>query len=385
VIGIVAVIMTVVSIVSVGLPIGLWNGITPIIYNRIYETHATDNLCYSSNNVNQYQTPFNFSVAFYEMNRQNHAIEDRECSSVFSSNGVNTFNVSQYHLNETFGSQVWSVNFLARNSKGGVLDAWLLSRDNFTSLPTAIVVHDMRGCKRQHQALLPASMLFHSGFNVMLLDLRNHGESYFESSNPYVRFGDDEFRDILGAVDYLNNVYGGNESVEKRLVLFGVGMGASAALIAYEREPLFKALYVDSPICNTFDTIVHGLKASLGPLARSMSKGGCIQHGNAKGCAPFHNDPLKSAKKLVGRPVFFEHNVHDSVVPISNSRDCLLGAQEANGIPFDPNANESNQTIVEYHFTSNSRLKKCRNHATVMLTETEDYKKRMVDFFSKYV
>src|SRR4029450_13001357 len=45
--------------------------------------------------------------------------------------------------------------------------------------PTVIVVHGLTACNREHAVLLPAGMLHRHGFSVLLIDLRDHGDSTF--------------------------------------------------------------------------------------------------------------------------------------------------------------------------------------------------------------
>ena len=72
--------------------------------------------------------------------------------------------------------------------------------------PTVIVVHGFTACRHDHAVLLPAGMLYMHGFSVLLVDLRDHGDSTREDG----RFaGGDPARgpfmepaDIGGAVIY---------------------------------------------------------------------------------------------------------------------------------------------------------------------------------------
>jgi hypothetical protein len=60
---------------------------------------------------------------------------------------------------------------------------------NVDSAPFVIAVHGIRGCKENTNPLIPAAMLWQAGFNVLLPDLRNHGESQLSDKYPYATFG----------------------------------------------------------------------------------------------------------------------------------------------------------------------------------------------------
>ena len=72
--------------------------------------------------------------------------------------------------------------------------------------PTVIVVHGVTACKRDHAVLLPAGMLHRNGFSVLLIDLRDHGDSTFEDGR--YAGGTEEHRDVLGAWDWLQSAKG---------------------------------------------------------------------------------------------------------------------------------------------------------------------------------
>ena len=67
--------------------------------------------------------------------------------------------------------------------------------------PVVIVTHGLNGCKCDPNALTVAGMLHRNGFNVLLYDMRNHGQS--DIDNGRAAIGNKEFQDVLGAWDWL--------------------------------------------------------------------------------------------------------------------------------------------------------------------------------------
>ncbi|MEC8186870.1 MAG: hypothetical protein VX208_17430, partial [SAR324 cluster bacterium] len=55
------------------------------------------------------------------------------------------------------------------------ISAWI--REAETGAPWILFVHGLGSCKNSHTVLLPAAMMVHEGYSVMLLDLREHGAS----------------------------------------------------------------------------------------------------------------------------------------------------------------------------------------------------------------
>lgn len=50
--------------------------------------------------------------------------------------------------------------------------------------PAVVVVLGLKGCKRQASVLTAAGMLHRHGFSVLLIDLRDHGDSTIEDGRP---------------------------------------------------------------------------------------------------------------------------------------------------------------------------------------------------------
>jgi len=89
--------------------------------------------------------------------------------------------------------------------------------------PGIVLCHDLGGSK---DAMLDLGIALQSaGFTVLAFDFRGHGESGGAGST----LGVEEKRDVLGALDYLAGVKGVDG---RRLGLYGVGMGAQAAVRA---------------------------------------------------------------------------------------------------------------------------------------------------------
>jgi len=105
-----------------------------------------------------------------------------------------------------------------------------------------------------------AYALHQDGYHVLMFDLRNHGES---ASSPPVTFGQEEARDLLGALAYLNGRAGVDS---QRVGVIGFSAGANAVLYALAQTDQIKAAIVVQP---TTPTIFARRFAAdfLGPLA----------------------------------------------------------------------------------------------------------------------
>lgn len=131
------------------------------------------------------------------------------------------------------------VSFPARSDAAVTIAAWWEPADRLDA-PTVVVVHGSNGCRRNSGNLLIAGMLHRHGAAVLLIDMRNHGDSTVEDG----RFaaGTDEYLDVLGAFDWLR----AQGVPARRIGLFGFSGGAMASMIAMGEEPAVAAVWADS-------------------------------------------------------------------------------------------------------------------------------------------
>jgi len=113
-----------------------------------------------------------------------------------------------------------------------VARGWLL--DPVGPRPPIILCHDLGASKASLINL--AIRLREEGFTVLAFDFRGHGESGRARST----LGRDEKRDVVGAVGFIAERLG-----VKRVGVFGVGMGAHAAVLAAAERPEIKVLVLD--------------------------------------------------------------------------------------------------------------------------------------------
>jgi pimeloyl-ACP methyl ester carboxylesterase len=117
---------------------------------------------------------------------------------------------------------------------GVPLGGWLLPGP--PGAPAVILCHDA-GSNRA--ALLNLAIRLHGDeFTILLFDFRGHGQSGGTRST----FGLEEKRDVLGAADLLVRQLGPQT---KRVGVYGVGMGAYAAVLAAADRPVLRVLVLD--------------------------------------------------------------------------------------------------------------------------------------------
>jgi alpha-beta hydrolase superfamily lysophospholipase len=83
--------------------------------------------------------------------------------------------------------------------------------------------------------------LHQEGFNVLMYDQRNHGES---ATHPPVTFGQSEANDLLGAVSYLSRR---DDVDEQKIAAIGFSMGANAILYALPQTDQIRAAIAVQP------------------------------------------------------------------------------------------------------------------------------------------
>ena len=153
-----------------------------------------------------------------------------------------------------YGLPYEDVAFSPRGNEwhGLVLRGWIVEREGLEGPEgelTVILVHGLNSSRTGDNALALASRLFSLGFNVLLFDMRGHGES----DGDQLSAGYFERWDVLGAYDFL---------VEQgvppaRIGVLGWSMGGATALLAVSEEPSIRAVVADSAFADVQDMIAQ--------------------------------------------------------------------------------------------------------------------------------
>jgi pimeloyl-ACP methyl ester carboxylesterase len=135
----------------------------------------------------------------------------------------------------TLASVVVPVEEVRFDSADGVpIDGWILSGE--PGRPFIVLCHALGRSKASVLDL--AVQLQKEGFNLLLFDFRGHGGSGGKASS----LGVYEKRDIIGAVDFLAALEGRET---ERIGVYGVAMGAHAAVLAAVDRPAIEVLVLD--------------------------------------------------------------------------------------------------------------------------------------------
>jgi pimeloyl-ACP methyl ester carboxylesterase len=194
--------------------------------------------------------------------------------------------------------------------------------------PAVILVHGLGGCKRAQDVLLPAGMLSRNGFHVLLVDVRDVGDSDPEDGRSSI--GNEEYLDVLGAFDWL---VGEKGFAPDRVGLFANSLGGATALYAFSEEPKAPALFLQSTFGNLMQIIREELRRNgyppvLAPAAIIMGRviGGenLVAH-----------DPISAIREAGSRPVYIVHSRADRRIDVNQSEQLAAAAQAA-GVNVTP-------------------------------------------------
>lgn len=177
---------------------------------------------------------------------------------------------------------------------------------------TVIMAHGFRSNRLQPSvpALGLAASLVGAGFNVLMFDFRNSGES----DGTVTTLGYDEVKDILGAVAWLKEQYPGADKIG----LVGFSMGAVTSALAAAREAAIGAIVLDSPFAELRPYLQDNMPFWTGlpgvPFTWTIMTILPPLIGLDLGAV----SPLQVMPQLT-QPVLIIHTTDDDAIPVSNS------------------------------------------------------------------
>jgi uncharacterized protein len=215
-----------------------------------------------------------------------------------------------------------TVSFPARVDTGITIVASWFPAPGGLDAPTVIEVHGLGGCRLGPGDLLAAGMLHRNGIAVLMIDLRDHGDSTKEDG----RFagGTEEYRDVLGAWDWLR----GQGVPERRIGLLGFSLGAATTMIAMGQEPRIAAIWADS----SFGDIGSALRDELtrNGYPTILEAGGAFAGRLISGDDIEAHSPLETTTLLNGRPIFLTHGLLDKRISVRYAYE-LVASVAAHG------------------------------------------------------
>ncbi|HJL54828.1 MAG: hypothetical protein QGF28_04710 [Candidatus Thalassarchaeaceae archaeon] len=246
------------------------------------------------------------------------------------------------------------VSFHPRDDSGITLRGWYVEVDPFA--PVVIQTHGMpMNGKCKPEMLLMQGYLAEGGFNSLSFDLRNYGES--DVVNDYFAVGQIEYKDLLGAYDWLISEKG-YQPGEVGMTAFSAGGGAA---IAFAEEPGIGALWLDSAVLD-FPLVV---KNELGRLGYPpIFAGPAVRVGGwLAGVDLDERSPMEAAGEAGERPVFLTHGKEDPRVSIVHSER------------FEARMLDNGGTVTAWYVDD-------RGHVDAIWGESDEYQERLVGFFS---
>ena len=246
------------------------------------------------------------------------------------------------------------VRFPSRQ-QGLNLSGWFVASE--PDAPVVILTHGLNGCKCSPKILTVAGMLHRNGFNVLMYDTRDHGESDIEDGRAAV--GNEEYQDLLGAWDWLveEKHFGPNH-----IGVFGESLGAGTTLIAFGQEPRLTAAFVDSPYSDLPQVIDEELTRNNYPLF--LVPGGIFMAKVIAGDNLTAFSPKDAIINDAGRPIYIVHGTNDTRINVHHTRQLAELASQVG----------ANVTVW---------MPEGIGHVEALFSVPNEYEQRLVTFFNE--
>ena len=248
-----------------------------------------------------------------------------------------------------FGLEYVNVSFPSRD--GLTLRGWWLEGGDDS--PIIVVVHGSGGNRADpaERMLGIARDLVSYGYNVLMFDMRGHGESEGE----HISAGLYENNDLLGAIDYIRD-----RGTENKIGVLGFSMGAAVCLMAAPESEEMDAVVADSAYADIV-SIIESEFAERSDLPRFFIPIILFMTRTIYDI-DFTAIKLEEAVKEMSAPVFIIHGGQDEMVPVQHA----YRLKEASQNP------DSRLWIVPEAL-----------HANSYLVRPTEYKEQVISFFDE--
>ena len=284
-----------------------------------------------------------------------------KCAGAFADNSPAHFTAATYNPDLDTSPYLMpdyqEVSIASRDPRV-TLAGWFIPAEE-PGAPTILIIHGLgvgtADCRHHPRALLPAGMLHRAGFQVLMVDLRDHGDSTIEDG--YWAANTEEYLDVLGAWDWLRTT---QNIAPEAIGLFAYSGGTGAGLIAMSEEPQIAAVWLDSVYADITTTIDDRLIRTGFPTF--LTSCGLL-------IARLHGDdltaysPLAAARTTGQRPVYITHAVGDPYLSVQYA-ETLADAIQVNG---------GNAELWITHGNG---------HVAAAFEQPTEYEQRLLAFFS---
>jgi pimeloyl-ACP methyl ester carboxylesterase len=193
------------------------------------------------------------------------------------------------------------------------IDTWVINAKTKPASGTVILLHGEGECKANYLDI--GKNLAKMGYDVVLIDLRSHGQS----TGKYITLGAKEKLDVQAIVNTLARE---KKILAKPLYVFGVTFGAATALQYAAIEPEVAGVVVVAPWKDAVSVarrklFLAGLNMKPGQLREVFDRAGKLADFDLAKTSAF-NDAAK-----LKCPVYIIHGLFDMAVPLDDSKAIL--------------------------------------------------------------
>lgn len=233
---------------------------------------------------------------------------------------------------------------------------WFITHQDkeISDTKTVIVIHGLGTCKRSPRVLLTAGVLYRGGFNVLMIDLIDHGDSSFDDGRH--AGGVKESIDIINAFNWLKEE---KKIDSKKIGIMGASFGASTSLIAMGENNEIKTVWADSSYSDLLSVAKDELKMKRYPtiFARGIILTGQLITGESIN----ERTPYNAIKKTEGKNIMLTHGDMDTRIDVKHAYKLY-------------NSNNTNNT--ELWIISNSE------HVQGIIDQNDIYQEKLLFFFN---
>jgi dipeptidyl aminopeptidase/acylaminoacyl peptidase len=234
-----------------------------------------------------------------------------------------------------FGLEYADVSFPSRD--GLTLRGWWLEGGDDS--PIIVVVHGSEGNRADppERMLGIAKELVGHGYNVLMFDMRGHGES----GGEHISAGLYEKNDLLGAIDYVRG-----RGIESKIGVLGFSMGATVCLMAAPASEEIGAVVADAAYADIV-SIIESEFAERSDLPRFFIPIILFMTRTAYD-VDFTAIKPEEAVKETSVPVFIIHGEQDEMIPVEHAYRLKEASQNPDSrLWVVPEAQHANSYLVK--------------------------------------